>query len=235
MYGRSQSAPGAFLRFKNFPELKRKYRGLEFIFSKRMSKGWQFSGSVVYSKAYGNAYFEGQSNYFDSANKLINNSGRIDVDRPLVINLMGTIQLPLNIVLSGFYRHFSGAPWTRNVGVRPPQAWAQAHNAYWVSGYYETIYLEPLGSRRGPAQDNLDFRLEKVFRIGNSVRLGAYLDVFNILGWSSVTLGLNDLQRYSPSAENVAEPQNVTKPATYKVTSDVQGVRILHLGARLRF
>ena len=60
LYSRSINAPGNFIRLANHTELKRSYWSFEFILNKRWSDGWQFSGSVVYSKSYGNIQVEGR-------------------------------------------------------------------------------------------------------------------------------------------------------------------------------
>jgi len=234
-YFRSKDAPETFLRFTNIPELERKYWALELIFSKRYSQGWQLSGSIAYSKAYGNTLNQGQSAQYSSPNVFVNAYGRNDADRPLIIKLMGSVRLPLGIMFSGYFKHFSGEPWTRTASIRPPQSWANDNNVYWTGGYYETVNIEPLGSRRLRSVDILDIRFEKEFRVGDFGRLGAFIDVYNLLGWSNVNVGQNDVWRYTPSAPNVNEPQNVRLSPSYKVISSYEGLRSVNLSVRFRF
>ena len=230
-------APSTFYRFTNVPELKRKYWAFEFLFNKRMADGWQFSGSIIYSKAYGNIggwYGErwGWSGAADSPNYLVNRYGRISIDRPLQIKLMGTAQLPYRIFLSAYYSFFSGSPWTRSASIRPPLSWTGPHNAYRTT---YSVLLETQGSRRNRSWNNHDSRLEKEFRIGDFGRLGAYIDILNVLGWSGVNVGINDVSRWEPQAEGFNQPGKLTLSSSYKVVSSVSGTRTIKFSIRFSF
>lgn len=235
-YVLSDDAPPYYWRAHNPDELYRKYWALEFIFNKRMSNGWQFSGSIVYSKAYGNIggwYGEswGWSGAADTPNYFVNREGRISIDRPLAIKLMGTVQLPYRIFLSAYYRHFSGAPWARGGYIVPPSSWCAANNAqrdyYWV-------YFEPPGTRRGRASDVLDMRLEKEFPIGDFGRLGIYIDAFNILGYSNVSVGEDDIYIWYPAGENTTAG-TVRLEGNYKRVTSVTGTRVVKFSIRFSF
>jgi len=78
-------------------------------------------------------------------------------------------------------------------------------------------------------------RIEKEFRLGDFGRLGAYMDVINLLGWSSVGVGRDDVYQYNPSAENVSEPANVTLESAYKLISSVSGIRTIKFSVRFSF
>jgi hypothetical protein len=225
-YARSNDAPELFSRYSNFPEVKEKYLALQFLLNKRMANGWQFSGSVIVSKAYGHV---GSTT---TPNNFVNDWGRQGIDTPLMIKLMSTIQLPYGVFLSAYFQHFSGRPWQRTATIRPPTSWCTANN---TAREYYTVYIEPAGSRRRKAIDNLDLRIEKEFIIGDFGRLGIYLDALNILGHTSVDVGLDDIYRYNPSGENVSEPDNVTLESGYKVINSATGLRIFRLSLRFRF
>jgi len=241
-YARSNDSPDIFYRATNLSEVKRKYWALELLFNKRMSDGWQFSGSIVYSKAYGHiggTYLEsgGWSPYGDSPNAFINTYGRQSMDRPLQIKLMGTAQLPFRIFLSAYYRYFSGAPWppgagTRSIYIIPPLSWSQANNA--LRDYYNVVLEDQRNPRRGRAWNQLDLRLEKELIIGNFGRLGGYVDILNVLGWSDVAVGLNDVLYYFPVAEN-DNTGLVVPPGNYKVINSVDGIRQVKFSLRLSF
>jgi hypothetical protein len=234
---RKTEAPPMFNYATNVPELWNKYRALEFKFQKRMADGWQLLGSIVYSKAWGTwGSLGGQTWGWDVAgnqpNFYTNREGRINVDRPLIIKLMGSIILPYDIVLSGFYKHFSGSAWGRVAQVRPPSSFTNANNAY---RWYYTVNLEPSGSRRNKSQDLLDIRLEKQFKIGDRFTIGAYVDVFNVFGWKRLYVGKDDIRRYNPSAENVREPNAITLEPTYQQVSSVAGMREVRFSLKLTF
>jgi hypothetical protein len=223
-------------------ELKRKYWAFELIFNKRMADGWQVSGSVVYSKSYGHMgglFSEswGWSLYGDTPNVFINTYGRTSMDRPLQIKLMGTAQLPFRIFLSAYYRFFSGPPWQPGLGTRssiivPPVSWCKVHNAY--RDYYDVILDDQREPRRLRSESFLDLRLEKEFRIGDLGRVGIYADVINVLGWSNVNVGLNDVLFYLPFAEN-DNRGIVVPPDDYKVVSSVEGIRQVKFSLRFTF
>lgn len=237
IYLRKRTAPPMFNYAINVPELWRKYQALELKFQKRMSRGWQLLGSIVLSKSYGTwGGLGGQTWGWEVSgnqpNFYVNREGRTNIDRPFVIKLMGTVRLPYGFLFSGYYRHASGSPWARYASIRAPTSFTSANNTYrWWLG----VLLEPQGSRRNPSIDILDIRLEKEFKIGNFGRLGVYMDATNILGYSGIGIGRDDIYRYSPTAENVAEPNNVTVESTYGLISSVRGVRTFRFSLRFSF
>jgi hypothetical protein len=237
LYIRKNACPDIFYRLTNVPELTRKYWAVELIFNKRMSDGWQFGGSIVYSKAYGNIggwYDEswGWSGFGDNPNTFINAYGRINTDRPLQIKLFGTAQLPLRIFLSAFYQYQDGSPWARYASIRPPSAWCTATDTYRT---YYGVNIETEGSRRNRAWNELDIRLEKEFALGDFGRLGAYIDVTNLLGWSGVSIGLDDVYRWDPVAEGEGQTGTKSLETTYKVISSVSGLREVKFSLRFSF
>ncbi len=236
-YVRRNDSPPTFYRFTNIPELYRRYKAVEFIFNKRMSNGWQFNGSIVYSEAKGNigGWFDqswGWTGAGDSPNAFVNTEGRINIDYPLQIKLMGTAVLPWKIYLSGYYRYQSGGPWTRSASIQPDEAWCAANNAYRT---YYTVNIEPEGSRRGRAENYLDVRLEKEFSLGSWGRLGAYIEVLNVLGFTGVSIGLNDTYRWDPVAEGEGQTGTKSLNTGYKVISSAWGTRTARVTFRFSF
>ncbi|MDH7514171.1 MAG: TonB-dependent receptor, partial [Clostridiales bacterium] len=236
-YARKNDSPAVFYQFTNVPELERKYWAVELIFNKRMADGWQFGGSIVYSKAYGNigGWYDqswGWSGAGDNPNYFVNQYGRLNTDRPLQIKLYGTAQLPLRFFLSAFYQYQDGDPWARSGSIRPPTSWATATNTFRT---YYGVNIETPGERRGRAWNTLDVRLEKEFTFGDFGRLGAYIDVENLLGWSGVGVGLNDLYRWDPVAEGANQPGTKQLSTSYKVISSVSGTREVKFSLRFSF
>lgn len=170
---------------KNLPEAWSKYRGLEFIFEKRMSNKWQLLGSVTWSRTWGTAQQGATPGLvsatptgmagFETPNFLINNEGNLDFDMPLVIKFQGSYQLPYGINLSGAFYSMSGLPFTRFVDVYAP-----------LAGTYVRIMAEPRGTRRGPSTNRLNLRLEKEFTLGTG-RLGVFIDAYNALNTAYVS------------------------------------------------
>jgi hypothetical protein len=237
LYVKSLEAPPVFLQLRNVPELERKYRAAEFTFAKRLSHGWQLAGSLVLSKAEGNidGFSEattGLTTAGDSPDYFVNRAGRLDTDRPLRINLMGSVELPFGAVLSGFFSYQSGRPWQRWVQILPPAAWCSAHNA---ERTYYAVNLEAPGSRREKAWSTLDLRLEKDWRLGSRGRLGLYADVANLLGYKASLVGLNDIDRWLPAAEGAGQAGQKYLSPDYGVTSALYGQRTFRFGLRLDF
>ena len=237
-YVRKNDAPDLFNRASNLAELKRKYWALELLFNKRMADRWQLSGSVVYSKSYGNigVWFDDSSGWSGAAgnpNEFVNTYGRLGVDRPLQIKLMGTIKLPYGIFLSAYYRYDSGSAWVRSASIVPPSSWCKDHNA--SREYYTVNIDDPSQPRRNKSWNTLDLRLEKEFRIGDSERLGVYVDAFNFLSSSSVNVGTSDVQYYYPVAENDNTGRIIMDSGYKNIRSVSGGIRWFSFSIRFTF
>lgn len=192
VYGLRADAPFTQRFRTNVDFIERKYQGVEFTANKRMSNGWQLSGSVTYSKTYGNiggdwGIWRGDRGGFLTPNGLINRSGRTNYDRPLIIKLMGTAVLPYNILLSAFFSHYDGAPTNRTVMVYLPTVIDGVNNRTTSV----TVNAEAPGTLRGAALDSFDLRLEKAFNLPIG-RLGIYVDAFNILGFKQLNVNQNN-------------------------------------------
>jgi hypothetical protein len=237
LYAKSLEAPPVFLQLQNVAELERKYRALEFVFNKRMSRGWQLAGSLVLSKTEGNlGGFADETTGFTAAanspNFFINRYGRLDTDRPLQIKLMGSVELPFQFWLSAFFQYQSGRPWQRWAQILPPADWCLAHN---VERTYYTINLEAPGSRREKVWSSLDLRLEKEWKFSASGKVGLFIDVTNLLDFTASLVGLNDIDRWEPIAEGAGQPGLKFLQPDYQLTSALYGKRTFRLGFRLDF
>jgi hypothetical protein len=89
-----------------------------------------------------------------------------------LFQLYGAFEGPFGVNFGASFRAMSGQRYTRtlntiNAGVTLNQA-------------QEQIYAEKKGSRGYPAQVILDIKVEKVFRLGGSRSLAAFIDGFNI-------------------------------------------------------
>jgi len=212
MYFLSNDAPAEYFRLTNVPQGVMKYHSWEISFDKRLANGWQLGGSVNFTKSVGN-YPVGYASWasfstFTSPNSFVNTYGQLPYSRPLLIKLYGTINLPYELMFSFFYLHADGSPWGRTVTVRPPAGWAEENN---VSSTSYNIYVEPPGTRRNEGQDSLDLRLEKTIKLGPG-NLGAYVDIFNLLGAYTLTVAQNPGGTWRPADVN-------TTNGTYTVGS----------------
>jgi hypothetical protein len=238
VYFPSATAPLFSERFKNVPELSRKYQGFEIAIKKRMSHNWQLNGSVIFSKTSGNinqGYFasSGATAAADSPNYFVNfnEEARLDYDRPLIIKLAGTYRFPHEFYLSINYVHMSGAPWARSVTVFPIP---QQENMENPPGLPVTVFLEEPGTRRTEGVHNLDIRIEKEIALSASKRIDLFLDIFNVLGNQYQSIVQNDGGFWYPSDENSSEGIRILDPS-YKKVIALSGVRSFRLGLNLKF
>jgi hypothetical protein len=238
IYFPSMDAPLLFERFKNVPELSRKYRGFEIVFNKRMSHNWQLTGSVTISQTTGNigiGYFasSGATVAADTPNSFVNikKDARLDYDRPFILKLAGTYRFPFDIYLSFFYLYTSGTPWARSVTIFPP---SQEGTENTVSALPVTVFLENPGTRRTEAYENLNIRVEKEFALSRSKRISFLIDVFNVLGNQYQNIVRNDGGFWYPSEENSTEGIRIVDPS-YKKVRSLQGARSFRFGLNLKF
>ncbi|MFC2157688.1 carboxypeptidase regulatory-like domain-containing protein [Acidobacteriota bacterium] len=238
VYYPSTDAPLFFEQVTNVPEFARKYRALEFSLSKRFSHGWMFSGSLTLSESTGNidlgyASYSSLSSTAINPNTFVNRStsSRLDYDRPVIIKVMSAFQFPWGFTLSAYFRHMSGAPWSRTVTVVPPSDWAQANNAYTL---YTPVLLEAPASYRLKAVNILDLRLEKTFMLGGKSRLGIFVDVYNALGDTFDEVLLNDGGFWYPTAQNTSSGSRLIS-SQYNRTVAMYGTKTFRLSLRLGF
>jgi len=238
LYFMSNNAPwqDQFTALANVPEAKRKYQALELTFSKRYSHGWSLGGSAVLSKTMGNnselyGRVWGYSNAYDNANFFVNAHGRTPYDRPLMIKLYGSFDIPGEFVVSFFATYSSGKAWARSVTVVPPAAWANANN---TKQYSYTVNLETPGSRRDQDTTQVDFRIGKELNFSKSGRIWLYLDIFNLLGNRYVWTQDNPGGQWRPADVNTTQG-TYTSAANYGKVTSVQGTRIFKFSVRISY
>jgi carboxypeptidase family protein/TonB-dependent receptor-like protein len=214
----------------NVAGLYSRYNGVTFIGTKRMSKNWQGTLSLVLSKSEGRVASStqspssaqgGTSGGFGRVgcgsacqggqNDFVNSDGLLIGDRPVVAKAQIVYRLPYGFLVSGNLQHQTGRPWARQVrvaGLRFPAN--------------PTIYMEPLdGSRRVPNVDLIDARVQKSFPLGGrGVNLDLFMDALNLTN--------------SDTTEGVLSRRG-DQPATFGVPSRYAYPRRLQLGARIKF
>lgn len=230
-YFRTQDSPwnNQFFLQTNIPESKHNYHGVELSLDKRFSNGWSMGGSMVVSQH--KMFTTG-----DSPNDFVNGYGLSNdsfygLDQPLAIKLYGSFNLPYGFITSFFYAHTSGAPYGRTVTVIPPAGWAEANNTLQWSEWVRVEEVD--GSRRTPAFDNIDFRLEKefIFSLG---KLGMYMDIYNLLGNTYFNIGQEPGGTWIPAAENTSQGA-FTPSWSYGRLLDVSATRIFKFSVRVQF
>jgi hypothetical protein len=155
----------------------RDYTGFEFVANKRLSNRWQFVGSVVIQEMQSltpsNSFYT--TGLFQNPNDQVNARGRDPLSETVLVKFQGIYQGPWGLLLSGYYRFGSGQPIARTLVVRGlPQGTI-------------TVQAEERGERETPANNLLDFRVEKSFGLGGGRRGSIGVDIFNLLNASTVT------------------------------------------------
>ena len=157
------------------------YDAVQLVGRKRYSRDWQLQGSYTWSRNRGTvgnrwhvnaARFDlGQPGRFVNPNLGINALGSATYDPTHEAKMLGTYGVPYwgGFMVSGVYRYMTGQAWGRLA---------------FVSGFTQgtqRIRIEPQGTRRLPAINKMDIRIEKTMRVPRlSTTLGLFADVFNV-------------------------------------------------------
>ena len=152
----------------------------------------------------------------------------MDFDRPWNIKLQSTVILPYDFIISGYFNHLSGDPWARTIGVYIPDD----PKYKYPSNYYGDIRTELIGTRRNAPVTTLDLRVEKRFRVGETIYVGGYIDIMNALGNSGYEIASN------PGGYlNYSDPENptFTRRGTYGDINSAYGTRIIKVSLRFTF
>jgi hypothetical protein len=198
----------------NPPGLDRDYKSFEFTLKKRFSKGWSFDFSYVYSNSTGlvqNTYWESELDepIFNNPNAHVNALGSMALERPHMLKLSGLVKGPLGINISGYFRFLSGYATPRTLS-----SWNAG------LGFSQTVMAEKFGSYYLPDQFIIDFRLEKEFKIGDTLTLRAFGDAYNLMNKNTVT-GWNNLSN--------------SRSQKFRDTNSILDSRVFRLGARIEF
>ncbi|HSC29407.1 MAG TPA: TonB-dependent receptor, partial [Vicinamibacterales bacterium] len=176
------------------------YDGVVFAVEKRRSGGWQASGSYTLSKTRGLMASSGTTasgpqvstvgppialTFGRDPNDLTNARGRLPNDRPHVMRVMGSVDVPrTGLVVSGNLQYFSGKPWAATTQIVLPQG-------------DQRILIEPRGSRRLASQTLLDIRVSRAIASGRLGRIELMVDLLN---------ALNDTAEESLATDNFYSP-----------------------------
>ena len=211
--------PGqAQLRLTNPGDAFRRYNGLQFVMQKRFDARWQLLGSYTLSKTEGTVNTgqgesaaigpdTGQSGAFANPNRAINRLGNAEHDFTHQFKLEGTYRVPTwgGIDVSAVYMVVSGGAYGRTLTIT---GLAQGN---------ETIRVEPRGTRRTEALNELDLRVVKTIPFGRrSQSLSVFLEGFNMLNQgTSITRFANPV--FEASGSNFGLPRSWIDPRTAQI------------------
>jgi len=179
---------------------QRSWEGLELVFRKRMSNGWQMLASYNYADATGNtnsdsnADFQGDFLFLDP--RAINQEGTQPGLVEHLLKVAGTYQWDNGLSVGGTYRWNSGSIVNRtfrasgrNLPLRDTDdlsfgeciQFAGGSASGQVGGCGGWLSPNSVGTVENPSFGILDLRLSYLWRIGGRLEADLFLDVFNVL------------------------------------------------------
>jgi hypothetical protein len=184
----------------------KKMRGIEFIFSKKYSKGWQLLASYHYTKCTGNT--DNVQVDLTDPNRYVNSRGEMVYyyGQPHQFKLQGSVLLPLNIMLGVTAQYISGHPVQGTFYSDVNPTITQINGFVW-------------GDKKwGPLKD-VSMKFEKRFLI-KGVELTGYVDFYNVFNFHCTPYSWNRVASFGPEFGKI---------------SSVQAPRSFRVGARLYF
>ena len=111
-----------------------------------------------------------QTGAFANPNRAINNTGLVAYDYPDQFRIDGSYRVRLlgGFLLSGVYNNSAGHAWGRRATIRN------------LNQGTETVRIEPRGTRRNVGINQLDLRISKQLKLGESRAVEVYGDIFNV-------------------------------------------------------
>jgi TonB dependent receptor/Carboxypeptidase regulatory-like domain len=169
------------------------YNGMVIAAEKRRSQGWQASGSYTYSRTTGlqvtstaaasatqTSTIAPNLTFGRDPNNLTNATGLLPNDRPHMLRVMGSVDVPrTGLAVGAHLQHVTGKPWAASVLEPTPQG-------------DQRIMVEMRGERRLSSQTLLDFRVSRPFHWRGVGRVELLLDVLNLLNETAEESVAND-------------------------------------------
>lgn len=201
---------GSFMA-ANLPGARRRYRAITLDVNKRLSDRWSANLNYTYSELTGNFDLDYTSVAVFNTSSIIedgpginsaepNRYGTLSQDRPHILKLFASYDLPFGVTLGGYYRFQSGAAW-------------EARGRDSNGSFYR--YLEPAGSRRLPGWSNVDLLAAYNFRFGGAMGLRVEARVQNVFD-TQTGLTVSKNQYNDPyvngNPASTLGPQGTTQP-----------------------
>jgi hypothetical protein len=163
---------------------ERNYQGLEFIFRKRYSDGWQVLAAYTYNDAEGNSNSDSSADFHGDVLVLDPRAPNLFGDQPGSIRhlakVSATYRFDFGLELGGFYRWNSGtlASETFFIANRHFPMWAEPSEFAGITQRW--IAPDKVGVLTNPSWGLLDLRVQYYINQGGRVGGQVFLDVFNV-------------------------------------------------------
>ncbi len=210
----------------NPSDAARDYDSVALRLHKRYTGTWSLDASLVWSDLTGNADWglNGYIDNFEDLNGLVNADGTLPFNSEWVLKIAGSVDLPLNFMLSGFYQYQTGEYWTPYVRMRDL--------------YYNdrtTVFLTPRGSEQYSDRGVLDLHLEYNFDLGRSMELALMVDAFNVLDSDTVTSVSQRWGDYYYDYRDHPEGSEWVGTSSFETPTSIQTPRVIRFGVRFAF
>jgi hypothetical protein len=202
------------------------YTTLQVSGTKRYGNGWQARLSYAFSRGRGTSG-SGQADTADSQFlgdlNLDNEIGPTNVDRPHILTLTGTWDVPRTggLKLSGVYSARSGTPFSlRDTSLDHDRNGSTANEYLPAGSYsregefgYNVDYKGGRNGARGPSYQRFDLRAGYRFRLAGGRTVDAFLDVFNLTNKANFATPAGD-RRVASSFLLLTETNDESTPRT---------------------
>jgi len=215
------------------PDYYRDYIGASIRFNKRLSNNWMLNGSATYQI---NKVHYGDNGYLDPTDMWVlddhiyapeigGSSGKVSTpqNQKWMFKLAGLYQLPLDFNVSFTFNARQGNPIFHTMDI-------ENYNSPNPRDTDSSVYLDQLEYFRLPNFMNLNLRLEKVIKAGDTGRIYIMADLFNVL--NSATM----IRRYENNHGTYYEHDgSFAEEATDFMANEILNPRVLRLGVRFQF
>jgi hypothetical protein len=174
--------PGSRNVVQNIPGYSDTYRTFEVSATKRYSNRWSLTAAYSYTRTNEDASIYAGNRFATSAfanfagNSPTNPNDRTRHDfGDSMVKLYGTVEPFWGVRISPLFRYDSGQNYGRIVLA------SLNYNAA------QPILVEPIGTRKQESLKLLDVKVDKQFSLRGRIRLGAYLEMFNVLNANTAT------------------------------------------------
>lgn len=209
--------------------------GVDLMFNKRLSNKWMMDGSISYmsQKVYYGDGVTNPSNLWATdkqvyAPALGGASGKINqyLFSPWMLKLEGLYQLPYDFNVSFTFNARAGHIIPHYMSI---------NDRRWANTYSRSVssYLDVFGTDKLPNFYQLNFRLEKLIKLGDTGKIYLMADIFNVFNSSIVN------RRYDASEGTyniyAGGTTGFAPNATNNLVNEILNPRILRLGVRFQF
>ena len=212
------------------------YWGVDLVWSKRLSNKWMLDGSATYcdqSYHYGNGYTNTAGNFWAVQDQIYapsigSASGKLSqyIFSHWLFKLEGLYQLPLDFNVSFTFNARAGHLIAHSVTIT---------DSRWANSYNRSVgaYLDVFGKQTLPAFYQLNLRLEKLIKLGDTGRIYLMADIFNALN-SSIINRRYDQNEGTIRISTTGVVTNTPYANYYKV-NEILNPRVTRLGIRFQF